>query len=163
MRVNTERLRGVSASTMSALMLTVFTVRSALVSCFRFCPTCGSRRGSRGCASFPAHGAADCCLHPLAFSVLLSCGGNYPIDEARVACCSSGLLGFGVIIWLLVRRESAAVYAERFLSGAGWPQRSRQWRRLSSVRPSRGVSVGLRSSAWPALPASCPDRGGCRR
>ena len=89
MRVDTERTAGVSASTMAALMLTVFRVSVGFGIVLPRLPYLIERLLGAGveAAQVSRHTGLLTAVYTLSLFLFALMWGDYPIDAARAACC----------------------------------------------------------------------------
>ncbi|MEK6211986.1 MAG: MFS transporter [Pseudomonadota bacterium] len=120
MRVNIERTAGVSASTMAALMLAVFTVSVGFGVVLPLLPYLIERLLGAGveAAQVSRHTGLLTAVYTLSLFLFAPMWGRLSDRRGPRGVLLVGLLGFGVTMLVFSFVESlAAVYAERFLSG----------------------------------------------
>ena len=118
--VNTERTGGVSASTMAALMLAVFTVSVGFGVVLPLLPYLIERLPGAGveAAQVSRHTGLLTAVYTLSLFLFAPMWGQLSDRRGPRDVLLVGLLGFGVTMLVFSIIESfAAVYAERFLSG----------------------------------------------
>ena len=118
--VNTERTGGVSASTMAALMLAVFTVSVGFGVVLPLLPYLIERLPGAGVedAQVSRHTGLLTAVYTLSLFLFAPMWGQLSDRRGPRDVLLVGLLGFGVTMLVFSIIESfAAVYAERFLSG----------------------------------------------
>ena len=120
MRVNTERIAGVSAPTMAALMLAVFTVSIGYGVVLPLLPYLIERLLGAGveAAQVSRHTGVLTAVYTLSLFLFAPMWGRLSDRRGPRGVLLVGLLGFGVTMLVFSFVESlAAIYAERFLSG----------------------------------------------
>ena len=120
MRVNTERMAGVSASTMAALMLAVFTVSIGYGVVLPLLPYLIERLLGAGgeAAQVSRHTGLLTAVYTLSLFLFAPLWGRLSDRRGPRSMLVVGLLGFGVTMLVFSFVESlAAIYAERFFSG----------------------------------------------
>jgi MFS family permease len=119
-RVNTERTAGVSASTMAALMLAVFTVSVGFGVVLPLLPYLIERLLGAGvkAAQVSRHTGLLTAVYTLSLFLFAPMWGRLSDRRGPRGVLLVGLLGFGATMLVFSFMESlTAVYAERFLSG----------------------------------------------
>jgi MFS family permease len=119
-RIYTERTAGVSASTMAALMLAVFTVSVGFGVVLPLLPYLIERLLGAGvkAAQVSRHTGLLTAVYTLSLFLFAPMWGRLSDRRGPRGVLLVGLLGFGVTMLVFSFGESlAAVYAERFLSG----------------------------------------------
>jgi MFS family permease len=119
-RVNTERTAGVSASTMAALMLAVFTVSVGFGVVLPLLPYLIERLLGAGveAAQVSRHTGLLTAVYTLSLFLFAPMWGRLSDRRGPRGVLLVGLVGFGVTMLVFSFVESlAAIYAERFLSG----------------------------------------------
>ena len=120
MRINTEHTADVSASTMAALMLAVFTVSVGFGVVLPLLPYLLERLLGAGgeAAQVSRHTGLLTAVYTLSLFLFAPLWGRLSDRRGPRGALLVGLLGFGVTMLVFSFVESlAAVYAERFLSG----------------------------------------------
>ena len=145
MRVNTNRTDGVSASTMAALMLAVFTVSVGFGVVLPLLPYLIERLLGAGIevAQVSRHTGLLTAVYTLSLFLFAPMWGRLSDRRGARGVLLVGLLGFGATMLAFSFVESlAAVYAERFLSGlfAGSAQGWQLGKQTAAA--SLGVTLG---------------------